>query len=63
MTRREFRDFCNTFAYKFISSECMMEEFKNMNCGDAQNVNIHLRNSLELDLQDWLEANNIEIED
>lgn len=63
ITRKEFRNFCRTFTYKFISSECMEKEFSNLTCKDAQVVEVHLHNQLELDLEDWLEAMNIEIED
>ena len=63
MTKKELSSFCISFAFKFISSECMEESFAPLKCRDAQLVSIHLRNKLELDLQDWLEANNIEIED
>ena len=63
ITREDFRTFCADFAYKFISSECMMKEFKRLTCGDAQQVKEHLENHLSLDLQDWLTEKGIEIED
>ena len=55
MDRQEIKDFCKDFAYRFISSECMMKEFKRLTCGDAQEVKEHLENTLDLDLQDFLE--------
>ena len=55
MDRQEIKDFCADFAYRFISSECMMKEFKRLTCGDAQEVKEHLENTLDLDLQDFLE--------
>ena len=55
ITRKDFHAFCENFAHKFISSECMMKEFANLTCGDAQEVKIHLQNTLDLDLQDFLD--------
>ena len=55
MDRQEIKDFCKDFAYRFISSECMMKEFKRLTCGDAQEIKEHLENTLDLDLQDFLE--------
>lgn len=60
MTIREIDLFCENFAYNFISSECMFKEFKNLTCGEAQEIKIHLQNQLSLQLQDWLEKSIIE---
>ena len=55
MAERELNLFCENFAYNFISTECMFKEFKNLTCGEAQEIKIHLQNQLSLQLQDWLE--------
>ena len=55
MKTREIDLFCENFAYNFISSECMFKEFKNLTCGEAQEIKIHLQSQLSLQLQDWLE--------
>ena len=55
MERKEIKDFCKDFAYRFISTECMEKEFANLTCGDAQEIKEHLENTLDLDLQDFLE--------
>ena len=55
MERKDIQKFCADFAHEFVSSECMMKEFKRLTCGDAQEVKIHLQNTLDLDLQDFLE--------
>lgn len=62
MTRREIKDFCNNFAYRFISSECMEKTFRSLTCKDAQEVKEHLENSMDLNLQDWLEEKNVELD-
>ena len=61
MEERELNLFCENFAYDFISSECMFKEFKNLTCGEAQEIKIHLQNQLSLQLQDWLE-NTLKVE-
>lgn len=53
------KKFVDDFSYKFISSECMTEEFSALTCGDAQEVYNHLRNTLTLDLLDFIESNNL----
>ena len=63
LTRESVKKFCDNFAYSFVSSECMMPEFRRLSCKDAQEVKIHLLNSLDLDLQDWLEEVGISIDD
>ena len=63
ITRKDFYTFCENFAHVFISSECMMKEFRKLTCGDAQEVSEHLESHLSLDLRDWLEEKGIEIED
>ena len=63
MERKDIQKFCADFAHEFISSECMMKEFKRLTCGDAQEVKEHLENHLSLDLRDWLTEKGIEIED
>jgi len=63
IVRKEYTKFCDDFTYHFVSSECMQAEFKNLTCGDAQNVREHLYNSLIMNLRDWLEEKGIEIED
>lgn len=63
ITRKDFHTFCNNFSYSFISSECMMKEFRKLTCGDAQEIKEHLGNTLLLDLRDWLYDKGIEIED
>lgn len=63
MTLKDTYKFAENFAYDFISNECMEKEFANIKCSDAQNIKIHLQNSLDLGLQDWLIENGIEIED
>lgn len=63
MERKEIKDFCKDFAYRFISTECMEKEFANMKCRDAKEVSIHLENTLDLDLQEWLEEQGIELND
>lgn len=55
MERKDIRKFCTDFAHNFIASECMMKEFANLTCGDAQEVKIHLHNMLDMDLQDFLD--------
>ena len=62
ITRKDFHAFCENFAHEFISSECMMKEFRKLSCGDAQQVKEHLENHLMLDLRDWLTEKDIEIE-
>lgn len=54
MEIKDIRKFCSNFAHNFIASECMMKEFTNLTCGEAQEVKIHLQNSLDIDLQDFL---------
>lgn len=61
--KKDFYKFCKDFAHEFISSECMMKEFRNLSCGDAQLVNVHLENHLLADLRDWLEEHGVEIDD
>ena len=63
LTRESVKKFCDNFAYSFVSSECMMPEFRRLSCKDAQEVKIHLLNSLDLDLRDWLEEVGISIDD
>lgn len=63
MTRKDIRDFCIDFAYKFISTECMEKSFIKITCGDAQEVKEHLENTMDLDIYDWLEEHGIEIEE
>lgn len=54
LTRKQVDEFCKNFAYKFISTECMLKEFGNITCKDAQNIKIHLENTMSIDLHDWL---------
>ena len=62
ITRKDFHAFCENFAHEFISSDCMMKEFRKLTCGDAQEVKEHLENHLSIDLRDWLTEKCIEIE-
>jgi len=61
MTTGEIDLFCENFAYRFITTECMFKEFKNLTCGEAQEIKIHLQNHLTLQLRDWLE-NTLKVE-
>lgn len=55
MEKKDIRKFCENFAYNFISSECMLKEFANLTCADAQEVRTHLQFTLDMDLHDFLE--------
>ena len=57
ITKKEYAKFCDDFTYNFVSNECMQAEFKNLACGDAQNVREHLYNSLIMDLKNWFLKN------
>ena len=63
ITRKDFRMFCEDFAHEFISSECMMKEFRKLTCGNAQDVKEHLQNHLSIELRNWLVEKEVEIED
>ena len=63
ITRKDFRTFCENFAYEFISSECMMKGFRKLTCGNAQEVKEHLQNHLSIELRNWLDEKGVEIED
>ena len=56
MTEKDLKNFCEDFAYKFMSSECMEEELRPLTCGQAQIVKDHLNSHLYLDLIEWLEV-------
>lgn len=56
MTEKDLKNFCEDFAYKFMSSECMEEELRPLTCGQAQIVKDHLYSHLYLDLIAWLEV-------
>jgi hypothetical protein len=62
ITREDFCVFCENFAHEFISSECMMKEFRKLSCGDAQRVREHLENHLSVELRTWLVKKEVEIE-
>lgn len=59
MTKKDVKVFCEEFAYKFITDQSQEKEFGNVTGKDMQVLRQRLESYLSIELEDFLEQNEI----